>query len=41
MLESDVDAPDFSLPASDGSTWRLAEALARGPVLLIFYRGDW
>lgn len=41
MLESDVDAPDFSLPANDGSTWRLTEALAQGPVLLIFYRGDW
>ncbi len=34
-------AIDFELPDQSGSPWRLAEALARGPVLLVFYRGDW
>lgn len=30
-------APDFALPDSAGATQRLSEALARGPVVLIFY----
>lgn len=34
-------AVDFTLPDSTGAAWRLSEGLARGPVLLIFYRGDW
>jgi len=34
-------ATDFELPSSDGDSWRLSEQLARGPVLLVFYRGDW
>jgi hypothetical protein len=29
-------APDFSLRATDGTTVRLAEALASGPVVLVF-----
>ncbi len=32
---------DFTLPAATGGPWHLADALARGPVLLILYRGDW
>ncbi len=34
-------APDFTLPDATGAPWHLADALARGPVLLILYRGDW
>ena len=39
---SDVDkATDFELPDDHGRPWRLGESLAEGPVLLVFYRGDW
>ncbi|TAN31993.1 redoxin domain-containing protein [bacterium] len=39
---SDVDeAIDFELSDQDGKSWHLADHLARGPVLLVFYRGDW
>jgi copper chaperone CopZ len=34
-------APAFSLPAADGGRWTLKDALARGPVVLVFNRGDW
>jgi len=34
-------AIDFELPDHEGKAWRLADHLARGPVLLVFYRGDW
>ncbi len=34
-------AIDFELPDHDGKVWRLADYLARGPVVLVFYRGDW
>ena len=34
-------ATDFALPDERGTTWRLADHLGRGPVLLIYYRGDW
>jgi len=34
-------APDFALPDALGRTVSLAEALARGPVVLSFYRGRW
>jgi hypothetical protein len=34
-------AVDFELPASDGSRVRLSTELARGPVLLVFFRGAW
>jgi len=33
-----VTAPDFSLPAMDGKTFTLKEALARGPVVLAFFK---
>ena len=32
--------PDFTLPASDGSTFRLADARGRR-LLVLCYRGDW
>ena len=34
-------APDFILPDVDGRTVRLYTELARGPVVLVFYRGGW
>ena len=34
-------AIDFELPDQQGGTWHLAEFLSRGPVVLVFYRGDW
>jgi len=32
---------DFELPDHEGEAWRLGDHLAWGPVLLVFYRGDW
>jgi peroxiredoxin len=37
-LTSGKMAPDFSLPAMDGSRFSLKEALGRGPVLLAFFK---
>ena len=34
-------APDFTLPDHAGNEVRLAALLARGPVVLSFYRGRW
>lgn len=34
-------APPFVLPAADGRDVRLGDLLARGPVVLAFYRGVW
>jgi peroxiredoxin len=34
-------APDFSLPDARGGTFTLSEALARGPVVITWYRGGW
>ena len=34
-------APGFTLPAHDGQVVSLAGELARGPVVLVFYRGYW
>lgn len=34
-------APDFTLPGAGGGDISLAEQLARGPVVLSFYRGGW
>lgn len=50
LLDSDVTAeakqvgdraPDFTLPNVQGQTARLADYLARGPLVLSFYRGGW
>jgi hypothetical protein len=35
------EAPPFVLPAQDGQRIALADALAHGPVVLVFYRGFW
>lgn len=34
-------APDFTLPNQVGKMVRLADRLAKGPVVLSFYRGEW
>jgi peroxiredoxin len=34
-------APDFELPDQNGQDVRLSELLQRGPVVVIFYRGEW
>jgi len=36
-----TQAPDFSVPASDGRTVSLGDYRGRQPVLLVFYRGWW
>lgn len=38
--EGDV-APDFRLPSTAGGEVQLSELLARGPVVVSFYRGRW
>jgi peroxiredoxin len=38
QLSIGTKAPDFQLTDSEGRTHRLAEALARGPVALLFYK---
>ena len=34
-------APDFELPATEGGKFSLKQALAKGPVAVVFYRGHW
>ncbi len=34
-------APDFALPNVNGETVQLSQLLAKGPVVLVFYRGGW
>ncbi len=34
-------APDFTLPNVDGKTVQLSQLRTQGPVVLIFYRGNW
>jgi len=41
MLPVGSRAPDFTLPDQRGSGFRLSEAVAHGPVLLILYPADW
>lgn len=37
-LTAGVEAPQFELPAMDGSKFSLQEALTRGPVLAVFFK---
>ena len=37
-LKAGTSAPDFSLPTMDGKKFSLREALARGPVLVAFFK---
>ena len=34
-------AIDFELTDQQGHAWRLTDHLQQGPVLVVFYRGDW
>jgi hypothetical protein len=34
-------AIDFELPDHEGKPWLLSDQLEQGPVLIVFYRGDW
>jgi len=34
-------APDFTLLNTDETSLKLAEALTRRPMVVVFYRGDW
>jgi hypothetical protein len=34
-------APDFALPNASGEIVKLSALLAKGPVVLTFYRGTW
>ncbi|MGI8496471.1 MAG: redoxin domain-containing protein [Gemmatimonadaceae bacterium] len=40
LLPVGTAAPDFTLPASDGYDYHLAELLQRGSAVLIFYPGN-
>ena len=40
-LKVGAHAPEFTLPDALGHPVSLAESLARGPVVLTFYRGEW
>jgi peroxiredoxin len=40
-LQVGETAPDFELPDTDGRAVSLDRALARGPVVVAFYRGGW
>lgn len=40
-LKAGETAPDFTLPDAYGRPITLSVLLARGPVVLTFYRGDW
>jgi peroxiredoxin len=35
------EAPDFTLPDAQGRAVSLRERLSNGPVVLVFYRGEW
>jgi peroxiredoxin len=37
-LEAGTQAPDFVLPAIDGTQFALREVLSRGPVVLVFFK---
>ena len=40
-LKTGQQAPDFTLPDATGGQVSLSALLARGPVALVFYRGEW
>ncbi len=33
--------PNFELPDEEGRSYDLSEHLQEGPIVLVFYRGDW
>ncbi|MFL5626658.1 MAG: peroxiredoxin-like family protein [Ktedonobacteraceae bacterium] len=40
-LKEDEQAPDFTLPDALGQPVTLSQLLTQGPVIIIFYRGQW
>jgi peroxiredoxin len=40
-LKTNTAAPDFSAKDQNGTTFHLKSSLTKGPVLLVFYRGQW
>jgi peroxiredoxin len=40
-LQVSMKAPDFTLPEARGGTVSLSSLLAKGPTVVIFYRGGW
>jgi hypothetical protein len=40
-LKEGSEAPEFALPDVRGRTVRLSDLLAKGPVVVAFYRGAW
>src|SRR6266853_2995469 len=40
-LKEGAQAPDFALPDARGNAVRLSPLLTQGPVIMIFYRGQW
>ncbi len=40
-IEVGQKIPDFELPDQQGMPWSLSGQIERGPVALVFYRGDW
>jgi hypothetical protein len=40
-LTAEATAPAFTLPDQTGKLHTLAELTARGPALIVFYRGFW
>ena len=41
MVNVGEKAPSFELPGHQGEPWNLSGQLEAGPVMLVFYRGDW
>ncbi len=41
VVKAGCRAPDFTLPDAAGRAVALADLLARGPVVLSFFRGRW
>lgn len=40
-IEMGQKLPGFELPDETEKSWDLSEHLGNGPVMLVFYRGDW
>ena len=40
-LQKGEKAPDFTLQGTGGKKYNLQEALKKGPLVLVFYRGQW
>lgn len=40
-IKAKQQAPDFELPDEQGNRVRLGQLTAKGPAVLVFYRGYW